>query len=57
MFRGHAHSDGAGVLAVMYKRRGRQSEYQASIKKFLEPNKDPLKRLKSLQHGLGKLER
>ena len=35
-------------------RRGRQTEYQASIKKFLDRSKDSLKRLKALKFGLGK---
>ena len=41
---------------AMYRRRGRQTEYQASIKRFLELSKDPLKRLKSLKHGHGENE-
>ena len=38
---------------ISIRRRGRQSEYQAYIKKFLEHGKDSLKRLKALKHGLG----
>ena len=38
----------------MSKRRDRQAEYK-SIKRFLEFNKDPIKRLKSLKQGLGKV--
>lgn len=37
----------------MYRRRGRQSEQQASIKKFLEHHKDPLRRLNLLKRGFG----
>ena len=36
-------------------RRGRQTEYQASIKKFLDRSKDSLKRLKALKISLGVL--
>ena len=36
------------------RRRGKQTEYQAAIKKFLEESKEPLKRLKLLKHGMGK---
>ena len=37
------------------KRRGKQTEYQTAIKKFLEESKEPVRRLKFLKHGLGKL--
>ena len=39
------------------KRRGKQTEYQAAIKKFLEESKEPLKRLKLLKHGMGKFDK
>jgi hypothetical protein len=38
----------------MIRRKGRQSEHLAYLKKFLEHGKDPLKRLKALKHGLEK---
>ncbi len=37
----------------MYRRKGKQSEYQTFIRKFLEHGKDPLKRLKLLRSGIG----
>lgn len=37
----------------MYRRKGRQSEYQTLIRKFLEHGKDPVKRLKLLRQGIG----
>lgn len=35
------------------RRKGRQTEYQTSIKKFLDRSKDFIKRLKALKFGLG----
>lgn len=43
-----------GDCLKIMKRRGKQTEYQAAIKKFFEESKEPLKRLKLLKHGMGK---
>ena len=37
----------------MYRRRGRQSDFELAVKKFLEHNRDPARRLKALKHAEG----
>lgn len=36
----------------MYRRKGR-NEYESAVKKFLEHNRDPGRRLKALRHAEG----
>lgn len=38
------------------RRKGRLTEQQASVKKFLDRSKESIKRLKALKFGLGKCE-
>ena len=37
----------------MIRRRGRQSEFQSAVRKFLEHNRDPGRRLKALRQAEG----